>query len=288
MKNIVIGTRGSILALAQAESVKKIVEKEGYSCEIKIINTSGDMRLDVLSGNGILKEMFVKEIEEELLAGKIDIAVHSLKDVPSYLPKGLKIGATPLREECRDTLVLRDGVKYEELEKGKIVGTSSIRRRAEIEGLISGCTVKEIRGNIHTRLNKLDSGEYDVLILAAAGLKRAGLEGRISKLFDITEMTPAPGQGAIAVEVRENDEEINILMTKINDLKIEKAVKTEREFAAYFGGGCHSPVGAYCEIKEGTATLYGSVLRDGTMVKKSIICDEDEMDGLAERLYREY
>ena len=123
MKNIVIGTRGSILALAQAESVKKIVEKEGYSCEIKIINTSGDMRLDVLSGNGILKEMFVKEIEEELLAGKIDIAVHSLKDVPSYLPKGLKIGATPLREECRDTLVLRDGVKYEELGHGKIVGT---------------------------------------------------------------------------------------------------------------------------------------------------------------------
>lgn len=288
MKNIVIGTRGSILALAQAESVKKIVEKEGYSCEIKIINTSGDMRLDVLSGNGILKEMFVKEIEEELLAGKIDIAVHSLKDVPSYLPKGLKIGATPLREECRDTLVLRDGVKYEELEKGKIVGTSSIRRRAEIEGLIVGCSVKEIRGNIHTRLNKLDSGEYDVLILAAAGLKRAGLEGRISKLFDITEMTPAPGQGAIAVEVRENDEEINILMTKINDLKIEKAVKTEREFAAYFGGGCHSPVGAYCEIKDEMATLYGSVLRDGIMVKKSISCRENEMDGLAERLYREY
>jgi hydroxymethylbilane synthase len=284
MKNIVIGTRGSILALAQAEEIKRIIEKENYICEIRVITTTGDMRLDIVSGNGILKEMFVKEIEEELLEGKIDIAVHSLKDVPSYLPKGLKIGAVPLREDCRDTIVVRKGLKYEEIGAGKVIGTSSIRRKAEIETFIKGCIVKEIRGNIHTRLAKLDLGEYDALILAAAGLKRAKLENRVSKYLEINEMTSAPGQGAIAVEIRENDTYIDKLMEKIKNIKVEKEVTIERNFASYFGGGCHSPIGSYCEIKNGNVTLYGSVLGIGGMIKKSITCSEDDIDGIAERL----
>ena len=211
MRKIVMGTRGSVLAVAQAETVKKmLIEKiPGLTVEIKKIVTSGDRdQTTNWGGDSSLKSMFVKEIERELLEGTIDFAVHSMKDMPQISPEGLINACFPIREDNRDVLVSKNNTVFSKMPSGSVIGTSSLRRKSAVTELYPEMEIKPIRGNIHTRLGKLDSGEYDGIILAAAGLIRTGLESRISEYIDPEKMPPAPAQGILCVQCRENNMEI--------------------------------------------------------------------------------
>ena len=262
---IIIGTRGSILALAQAEKVKEMLIKkydelrsmenfceiEGFEkkspleIELKVIVTKGDKDLrDFTKIKGITqKDLFVKEIEKEMLEKKIDLAVHSLKDMPQNTPEGLLNACFPMREDNRDVLVSKNGKKLKELDENSVIGTGSIRREKELLNLRNDVKIKAIRGNIHTRLKKLDDGEYDAIVLAAAGLKRVGLEKRITEYFDKDSFMPAPGQGILCIQCRENDNKIRHLLKIINDDEVTIMCKAEREFSKIFDGGCHTPIG---------------------------------------------
>ena len=260
-KKIIIGSRGSILALAQSEMIKKRL-KENFpeiEFEIKKIVTSGDKDLVSNWNNSdkSLKSFFTKEIEIELLNGTIDLAVHSMKDMPIISPEGLICGAVPDREDQRDVLVSKSGKTLMELPEGAIVGTSSLRRTMNLKNLRPDLQVKQLRGNIHTRLNKLKTEDYDAILLAAAGLKRVGLESEITEYLDPKNFLPAPGQGVLHVQCRENDEEIKNILKSIHNENVEKIVTIEREFSKIFDGGCHTPMGCYSEINGNDITFYG-------------------------------
>lgn len=250
---LIIGSRGSILALKQAELIKKKLEKNNgdFNIEIKVIKTSGDMNLTVSLQSTSLKDMFVKEIEQELLDGKIDLAVHSMKDMPIKMPEGLILAGVIDRADKRDVLLSRNNEKLEELKSGAIIGTSSLRRLIQIKKLRTDIEVKEIRGNIHTRIKKMESGDYDALILAAAGLKRVGLESKIDYYFSEKELMPAPAQGALCIQCRKSDKELIEFFKKIEDEKQLKEVRAEREFARLLNAGCKTPIGASAKIEKG-------------------------------------
>ncbi len=258
-KNIVIGTRASILALAQAEYVKKVLQEKNpdLKIELKKIITSGDKDQRTNWGDTSLKSLFVKEIERELLDGGVDIAVHSMKDMPAVNPKGLINGCFPQREDNRDVLVSNGNLRFEELPKGAKVGTSSLRRKMSILNLRPDLEVVPIRGNIHTRLKKLKEGYCDAIVLAAAGLKRVGLEGEISQYFETDEVVPAPAQGILCIQCREGDKFILNELKKIDDKKTRVICMAEREFSRIFDGGCHTPMGCSAEINEGKIELKG-------------------------------
>ena len=303
---IVVGTRGSILALAQAEKVKQLIEDkylelkksgdtrlskifggaENLDVELKIIVTKGDKDLrDFQKIQGTSqKDLFVKEIEREMLENKIDLAVHSLKDMPQVTPNGLLNASFPLREDNRDVLVSRNGKKLEELPENAIVGTGSTRREKEILNLRRDVQIKSIRGNIHTRLKKLDDGEYDAIVLAAAGLKRVGLEDRITQYFRENEFIPAPGQGILCIQCRENDDKIRTLLEEINDDEVKLICQAEREFSRIFDGGCHTPIGCSSKIDGENLTLKGMFYEEDTRILEEITGKKYDAEKLAQEL----
>lgn len=193
----------------------------------------------------------------ELLNGTIDLAVHSMKDMPIISPEGLICGAVPDREDQRDVLISKSGKTLMELPNGAIVGTSSLRRTMNLKNLRPDLEIKQLRGNIHTRLNKLKTEEYDAILLAAAGLKRVGLEDEITEYLDPKKFLPAPAQGVLHIQCRENDEEIKEILKSIHRKEIENVVVIEREFSKIFDGGCHTPMGCYSEINGDEITFYG-------------------------------
>ena len=303
---IIVGTRGSILALAQAEKVKQLIEDkylelrkngdmrlskifggaENLDVELKIIVTKGDKDLrDFQKIQGTSqKDLFVKEIEREMLENKIDLAVHSLKDMPQITPNGLLNASFPIREDNRDVLISRNGKKLEELPENSIVGTGSTRREKEILNLRSDVEIKPIRGNIHTRLKKLDDGEYDAIVLAAAGLKRVGLEDRITQYFEENEFIPAPGQGILCIQCRENDDKIRTLLEEINDEEVKLMCQAEREFSSIFDGGCHTPIGCSSKIDGENLTLKGMFYEEDTRILREITGKKYDAKILAQEL----
>lgn len=249
---IIIGSRGSILAMAQTELVRNMLKEKfpHIEFEIKVIVTTGDkdMRTNWGDKTVSLKSFFTKEIEKELLEKDIDLAVHSMKDMPAVSPNGLICGAIPLREDSRDCFVSKNGKTLMELSENPIIGTSSLRRAVSIKDLRPDAVIKPIRGNIHTRLTKLETEDFDGIVLAAAGLIRVGLQDRAVQFFDKDEVMPAPAQGALCVQCRENDKEILEMLEKIADKDTTEIVAVEREFSKIFDGGCHTPMGCSAEI----------------------------------------
>ena len=275
-KNIIIGTRGSILALAQANLVKNSLEANypDLTFEIKEIVTSGDkdLKSNWENSNASLKSFFTKEIEQELLDGQIDIAVHSMKDMPAVSPKGLICGAIPDREDARDVLVTK-GDFLVTLPKGAKVGTSSLRRAMNLKAIRPDFEIKHLRGNIHTRLNKLETEDYDAIVLAAAGLKRVGLTDKISEYLNGEVFPPAPAQGVLYIQCRENDEEIKGILKSIHNEDIAKIVEIEREFSKIFDGGCHTPMGCYSQIN-GDKIKFTAVYSDEEKQIRAVIEDD--------------
>jgi hydroxymethylbilane synthase len=265
VKTVVIGTRGSPLALAQTEIVAKLLTdaNPGVSVETKIIKTAGDQfhNLSLAAGGG--KGLFTKEIEEQLLRGEIHLAVHSMKDLPTALPDALTIGAVPKREDARDVLVSKDAVSLDALPPGATVGTSSIRRKAQLLAHRPDLRVVEIRGNVETRLRKLvDDDSLDAIVLAAAGLNRLGLWDKFGELLwhelEHDVMIPAVGQGAIACEVREKDFETQELLVNLNDADTQACIEAERAFLRAMGGGCQVPYAAHAVIDGGDISLIAA------------------------------
>ena len=259
-KNIVVGSRGSRLALVQAESVVaklKAVTPE-VEISVSVISTQGDksphVRLDEAVGSGF----FVKELEEALLDRRIDLAVHSLKDVPTELPEGLMLAAVPERSDPRDVLVTV-GTRFADLPCGEKIGTGSLRRSLQLAALRPDLKSANIRGNVDTRIGKVDSGEYGGLITAAAALIRLGLRDRITHYFDTENFLPAVGQGALVVESRKDDDELNCLLSKINEPASWYGVTAERAFLLALGGGCQAPIAALASVDNGDLRIRGLV-----------------------------
>jgi hydroxymethylbilane synthase len=257
---LVIASRGSQLALWQARWVAEQLSAAGQECRIEIIKTTGDKITDVPLAKVGTKGLFTKEIEEALLDGRAHLAVHSLKDLPTELPEGLVLGAVPQREDPRDAVV---GRKLEDLPLGAKVGTSSLRRAAQLRQLRPDLLVESIRGNLDTRLRKLDEGQYDAILLAAAGLKRLGWGDRIAEILSPEQMCPAVGQGALAIETRAGFD--GVAMLDHADTHI--AVLAERGVLGALGGGCQVPIGAYATVSEGRVHILAIVAApDGTQV----------------------
>ena len=279
-KHVVIGSRGSILALAQTNLVKNSLEANypDLTFEIKEIVTSGDkdLKSNWENSNASLKSFFTKEIEQELLDGQIDIAVHSMKDMPAVSPKGLICGAIPDREDARDVLVTK-GDFLVTLPKGAKVGTSSLRRAMNLKAVRPDFEIKHLRGNIHTRLNKLETEDYDAIVLAAAGLKRVGLTDKISEYLNGEVFPPAPAQGVLYIQCRENDEEIKGILKSIHNEDIAKIVEIEREFSKIFDGGCHTPMGCYSQVNEDKIKFIGAYSHDGKQIR--VVIEDDLAKG---------
>ena len=261
-----IGTRGSELALFQAHAVADLLRtRSDVDCEIVIIKTSGDLLADAPLSEIGGKRLFVKEIEDALLHGAVDLAVHSSKDMPAVLPAGLAIGAVLPRKDPRDAVVLPAGQGMEDLGSAPRIGTSSVRRIAQLKRLLPGATFSPVRGNLGTRLRKLDDGDYDALVLAAAGLLRLGHESRLSALLPVEACVPAPGQGIIAVEIRTDDPGTREIVAKVDDARAGAALVAERTVVEQLGGGCQMPSGAYAATAGDVLSLTAIVLSiDGT------------------------
>jgi hydroxymethylbilane synthase len=261
---IVIGSRGSALALWQARHIQARLLDLGAETRIEIIKTTGDKIQDVPLAKVGGKGLFTKEIEEALLAGAIDVAVHSMKDVPTEIPEGLTIAAIPEREEARDALV---GCSLAELKAGSRIGTSSLRRASQLHALNRGLLIETLRGNVDTRLRKLDEGRYDAIVLAAAGLRRLGWQDRIRELIPPEIMCPSVGQGALAIETRDDAGVAWALVRELDHGPARAAVEAERALLATLGGGCQVPVGAHAKLDGGLILLQAIVASpDGTRV----------------------
>ncbi|KDE46469.1 porphobilinogen deaminase [Geobacillus sp. CAMR12739] len=279
MRNIVVGSRRSKLALTQTKWVINELKQLGapFTFEVKEIVTKGDRVLDVTLSKVGGKGLFVKEIEHELLAGCIDMAVHSMKDMPAVLPEGLVIGAVPRREDARDVLVSKGNRMLSDLPPGSVIGTSSLRRSAQLLAYRPDLTIKWIRGNIDTRLAKLESEEYDAIVLAAAGLARMGWgDDVISDYLPFDVCVPAVGQGALAVECREDDDELRQWLSRLNDEQTERAVRAERAFLQQMEGGCQVPIAGYAEADGGMVRLTALVASpDGKEKYKEMVTGAD-------------
>src|SRR5437763_1597675 len=260
---LVIASRGSQLALWQANWVAGQLAGLGHESRIEIIKTTGDKITDVPLAQVGTKGLFTKEIEEALLDGRADLAVHSLKDLPTDLPDGLTLAAIPPREDPRDALV---GKKLADLAQGAKVGTSSLRRSAQLRNLRPDLRVESVRGNLDTRLRKLDEGQYDAILLAAAGLKRLGWADRIAEILPVDIMCSAVGQGALAIETRERGAGFDAC-TALDHAATHAEVLAERGLLGALGGGCQVPIGAHARIENGRLYLLGVVASpDGSEV----------------------
>jgi hydroxymethylbilane synthase len=284
---IIIGSRGSKLALWQAGWVRERLVTAGFEVEIQVIKTTGDKLANVALTQSGNKGLFIREIEEALAAGEIDLAVHSLKDLPTAQPEGLHVAAVPAREDARDVLVSRHHTRFVELRAGARVGTSSLRRQSQLRALRPDLQIMPVRGNIDTRLRKLQQGEYDALVLAAAGVRRLGLAEAITEYFDCRQMCPAVGQGALALEVRRGDERMDRAIRPLDDAPTHQAVLAERATLQRLGGGCQTPTGAYAAAAEdGSLRLLGMVASvDGTtVIRASAIGRADDPHSLGTRV----
>lgn len=290
MRKLIIGTRGSDLALWQANHTKDKLAGIGIEAELKIIKTQGDkilnLRLDKLEGKGF----FTKELEEELLAGTIDLAVHSHKDLPTTNPPGLTIACTFEREDPSELLlVLKDCVdvsKRLSLKAGAIVGTSSNRRKAQLLALRSDLNIEDLRGNVPTRIQKLRDEDYDAILLAKAGVTRLGLD--LSDLhvevLDPTEVVPAPAQGALAIQIRDNDTELFQALQQINNSFTAETIAVERKVLNLFEGGCHMPLGCYCKKENGQFEVWTSKSADAEDFPDRLFLRAKTTEGLAEKI----
>jgi len=265
-----IGTRGSQLALWQARTVATALEAHGLEVDLVIVRTSGDLLQEAPLSEVGGKRLFVKELEDALLGGEIDLAVHSAKDMPAVLPDGLSIAATLPREDPRDALVLPAGASggtlasvLSALAPAPRVGTSSIRRSAQLIPLLPGAVFAPIRGNVDTRLRKLDQGEYDLLVLASAGMRRLGCGARISAAIPTEDCVPAPGQGIIAIEIRAGDVATRNALQSVHDANASVALEAERAVVAALGGGCQLPLGAL------------AVIRGTDLDLRAVVCSSD-------------
>jgi len=270
---LVIGSRGSKLALWQAEQARERLLRlhPQIDIRIEIIKTTGDVKTDplkIIGGKGV----FTKELEDALLDGRIDLAVHSLKDLPTILPEALTISAICEREDARDALVLRSDLRIEDssllnLPEGAVVGTSSQRRLAQLKVLRGDVVINDLRGNVDTRIRKLDEGQYDAVILASAGLVRLGLQERISARIAMSEMLPAVGQGAIAIETRSDNEFARETTSQLDHGETRLACLAERAFLRGLGGGCQLPIAAHATIDRDVINLDGLVAKpDGSEI----------------------
>ena len=277
--NIIIGTRGSKLALWQAEHIAGLLRRmnPGMSVTLKHIVTTGDKILDVPLAQIGGKGLFTKELEVAMLAGEIDLAVHSLKDMPTELPAGLTLAATTARMDPHDAFISRKYGSLDELPPGASVGTSSLRRKAQLLRLRPDLNIGSLRGNLDTRLRKLDEGQFDAIVLAAAGLRRLGWGDRITALLSPEECLPAVGQGVLAIETRSDDAEVLAAVAALDDPESRAAVTAERQFLAVVQGGCQVPVGVFGRMQDdGRLVLTARILSlDG------VRCIEGEVTGTA-------
>ena len=254
-ETLIIGSRGSALAVWQARFVAALLGRAGFAARIEIVKTTGDHLQTASLTQAGGKGLFTKELEEALLSGAIDIAVHSLKDLPTELPAGLAIAAVPERESPFDAMA---GKKLDELRAGARVGTSSGRRAAQLRLLRPDLATEPIRGNVDTRLRKLKEGQFDAILLAVAGLKRLGLEDEIAQIFSAAEMCPAPGQGALGIETLAGGD-VEQACRRLTHAASSAAVRCERAVLAALGGGCQLPVGAFAEIVDGAIRVQAIV-----------------------------
>ena len=269
---ITIGTRASKLALWQAEYIAAEIEKHhGCRVELRKMTTKGDRILDAPLAKIGGKGLFTKELEQAMLAGEIDLAVHSLKDMPTEVPEGLVIGAITQRLDAGDAFVSVHYRSMEDLPQGARVGTSSLRRRAQLLAVRPDLTILDLRGNVNTRLAKLDAGELDAIVLAAAGLKRLGLGERIRTILPRAMILPAVGQGALAIECRADDGRIQEMIDFLRDTEMTVAATAERAFLRRVEGGCQIPVGVYAEVGEGNVLHVEAMIAsiDGMRVCRS-------------------
>lgn len=290
-RHLIIATRESPLALKQTESIKALLQAKHPHLSIDFlgITTEGDKRLDTVLTEIGGKGLFVKELEEALYDGRADIAVHSMKDVPMQLPPGLCIPVIGEREEPRDAFVSNDYKSLGELPRGAKLGTSSLRRQTQLRAIRSDIEMMDLRGNINTRLKRLDQGDFDAIILAGAGLKRMQMADRIQYYLSIDESLPAAGQGALGIECREEDAATMALIAPLNHEKSHACVIAERAVCRYLGGGCKVPVAAYAQIHHHVMTLRGLVAnRAGTrLLTAQILGDPEHAESMGTRVGEE-
>jgi hydroxymethylbilane synthase len=289
-RTFVLGTRGSRLALRQAQIVLDALRAahRDVAIEIREISTEGDRSsapLSQIGGQGV----FTKAIEDALAAGEIDLAVHSLKDLPPQIAGGLAIAAVPPRGDPRDALVSRDGRPLHDLPPGARIGTSSARRAVQLVALRRDIEPVDIRGNVDTRVRTVEAGEYDAAVLALAGLRRLDLDAKVAQVFSVEEMIPAPGQAALAVEVRADDAEALALAAAIDHVETRACVRVERAFLDRLGAGCRLPVAAHAVLREERVSLIALIARDdGSLARLEdaapVASGEDLGAGLAARL----
>jgi len=282
-----IGTRGSPLALAQTnemvDSLKKIAPQ--IRCEVVPIRTQGD-RMQATGKVGVEgKSQFTKEIEDSLIQDKVDVAVHSMKDLTTDIPPGLLIAAVPERMNPRDVLISRNK-KFQQLDGGARIGTSSVRRKAQLLAARGDLEIVEMHGNIDTRLRKLEKGDCDAIVLAAAGLIRLGLEERVTEFFSPNVMLPAVGQGALAVQSRADDIEVRTLLSKLDHEPTHRAIEAERGFAKKLGANCQTPIAAYARLEDGKLAIDGMVAAtSGRLVLRSrLVSDNPSAEKAGEEL----
>jgi hydroxymethylbilane synthase len=281
-----IGSRGSRLARAQTESVRALLPREGIACEPIFITTSGDRVLDRPLAEIGGKGLFTKELDAALLRNEIDLAVHSMKDVPAPLPPGTRIGAVLPREDARDAFVSSKANSLGALPIGARVGTSSVRRIAQLLRARSGLEIVPLRGNVDTRLAKLEAGAFDAAILAHAGLKRLGLDNRATSLLPFADWLPALSQGIIGIQIRDDDDEVANAIAPLNDSATAIAIACERGFQLALDGTCRSPIAGHATFSNGRLAFRGEVLApDGLdFVATEFVCDlgVDEIAGAEE------
>ncbi len=288
-RRLIIATRESALALWQAEHTRARLSAlyPGSTIALLGMTTKGDQILDqplaAIGGKGL----FIKELEVAMAEGRADLAVHSLKDVPMEMPPGFSLAAIAAREDPRDAFVSNRFARLADLPSGAIVGTSSLRREAQLRARFPGLVIEPLRGNVNTRLRKLDEGQYDAIILAAAGLKRLGFGNRIASLLEADESLPAPGQGALGIECRSDRPDLIAALSPLADLATTLATTAERAFSRALGGSCHTPLAGYAEWEEGALWLRGLLAsRDGQdIIRGEVDADVADIEG-AEALGR--
>src|SRR5580700_248124 len=279
MPKLRIGSRGSQLALWQANHISALLRARGHEVQIEIIHTTGDKITDVPlamvgTKGGLGKGIFTKEIEEALAAGRVDLAVHSLKDLPTELPPGFELAAITEREDPRDAFCSRHYTRIEDLPQNARVGTSSLRRQAQLKAIRPDLDIHPLRGNVDTRLRKLEQGEYDAIILASAGLKRLGKTDLIKQIIPAETMCPAAGQGALGIEIREGDAATRQYLEFLNDAAARATTTCERALLNRLGGGCQVPIGAFAEV--------GKDERIGKLHLEALVADPDGLELLRE------
>ena len=268
-KKLVIASRESMLAMWQAEYIKGRLKALYPDCEVEILGmtTRGDQILDRTLSKIGGKGLFIKELEQALQDGRADLAVHSIKDVPMELPEGFALAAIGERASPFDAFVSNQYARLEEMPEGAIVGTSSLRREAQLRAKFPHLTIKPLRGNVQTRLSKLDNGDYDAIILAAAGLQRLGLDGRIREILSPADSLPAAGQGALGIEIAARRTDLADILRPLNHEETAACVTAERALARALGGSCQVPLAAYCVMEDGLLTLNGLVGHpDGSVI----------------------